>query len=757
MGALLFFIGIPVAFAIMGWIIEIFDKQKEDNRQQEITDKARYNLLHKKYLEEKAYKKGLSLVKVEDFRWCYIQKNGLPLNNGQLYFSAEEFDSKTVIVGLVDGGYNIMDTSGHYLLPILCDKNKSYYVKRIIPGFYSVSIRTQVSRDCVSYEYHVYNEDGTRLNTSPLSSEATYSDGWFTINAGGKETKMDKKGKLEAPFFKSREPIGNSLYIVTEDSSYVYGLYDAKKDKMLLPCAYESLFYSKESQTCIVKVRTREGVWKKGQCVVPPEFCYRIITIDGKIIYESQDHFCSIVDSKFILTRKIIENSKPLFGAISFNGTVIFKPSYKKVLVNDSGTLFFALSETHCYVSDKLGRVISTYNFQSDEHGMDDTITIYKHIYPSIYVDNGKGVISKKWTSLSTKDIAIVISSNDGKKGILSLDNEILIPTKYDSFQQIDNENDIPIGVIAKKDGLYGAISLSGETIVPIRYVSLTYDYEDSESYVPLYDISATTNFYEDIEELDNWDNWKAGRTRMLVIKDEGGNVISRHIICGNNCERILSEKSTATEFVTPERSKEKDIQDKKLNTIKYLFFDTETVGLPLNYKAPSSDLTNWPRLVQLSWILIDEEGKRISAGDYIIKPSGFRIPDSSANIHGITTEIAMSRGVDLSVAINKFIDDYNECDALVGHNLSFDKKVVGAEMIRLGRNDVLRRKRSICTMTSSVDFCKIPGKYGYKYPQLQELHKELFGVGFDDAHNSAADVEATLKCFQELKRRGIL
>jgi DNA polymerase III epsilon subunit-like protein len=60
-------------------------------------------------------------------------------------------------------------------------------------------------------------------------------------------------------------------------------------------------------------------------------------------------------------------------------------------------------------------------------------------------------------------------------------------------------------------------------------------------------------------------------------------------------------------------------------------------------------------------------------------------------------------------------------------------------------------------SMTSSVDFCKIPGKYGYKYPQLQELHKELFGVGFDDAHNSAADVEATLKCFQELKRRGIL
>ena len=32
-----------------------------------------------------------------------------------------------------------------------------------------------------------------------------------------------------------------------------------------------------------------------------------------------------------------------------------------------------------------------------------------------------------------------------------------------------------------------------------------------------------------------------------------------------------------------------------------YLFFDTETTGLPRNYKAPSSDTRNWPRLVQLA------------------------------------------------------------------------------------------------------------------------------------------------------------
>jgi len=40
----------------------------------------------------------------------------------------------------------------------------------------------------------------------------------------------------------------------------------------------------------------------------------------------------------------------------------------------------------------------------------------------------------------------------------------------------------------------------------------------------------------------------------------------------------------------------------KRLNFM-YLFFDTETTGLPKNWKAPVTDLNNWPRLVQLAYL----------------------------------------------------------------------------------------------------------------------------------------------------------
>lgn len=189
----------------------------------------------------------------------------------------------------------------------------------------------------------------------------------------------------------------------------------------------------------------------------------------------------------------------------------------------------------------------------------------------------------------------------------------------------------------------------------------------------------------------------------------------------------------------------------------KYLFFDTETTGVPRNYKAPSSDTRNWPRLVQLAWILTDENGNRIHTGNQIVRPDGFVIPTDAARVHGITTQRAMVEGIPLNEVINQFKADLEAATCIVCHNVEFDKKIVGAEMIRLGMRDEVGRKKSHCTMLSSTNFCRIRGYYGYKYPKLQELYWKLFGEDFDDAHNAMSDIEATERCFWELKKRGVM
>ncbi|MDR1454272.1 MAG: 3'-5' exonuclease [Tannerella sp.] len=187
-----------------------------------------------------------------------------------------------------------------------------------------------------------------------------------------------------------------------------------------------------------------------------------------------------------------------------------------------------------------------------------------------------------------------------------------------------------------------------------------------------------------------------------------------------------------------------------------YLFFDTETTGLPKNWKAPVTDVNNWPRLVQLAFLLYDSNGTKISSGDFIIKPDGFHIPANASKVHGITTERALSEGQDITFVLQQFDPLVQKADCLVAHNMSFDEKIVGAEFLRSRMPNTIAGKRKICTMEKTARFCGIPGYYGdYKWPKLSELHYKLFNTDFEEAHNAAADIQATAKCFWELKRMG--
>lgn len=191
-----------------------------------------------------------------------------------------------------------------------------------------------------------------------------------------------------------------------------------------------------------------------------------------------------------------------------------------------------------------------------------------------------------------------------------------------------------------------------------------------------------------------------------------------------------------------------------------YLFFDTETTGLPLDYNAPSTDLLNWPRLVQISWIVSDNNGFIISKDNHIIKPNGFTIPDDVAKLHGITTERALAIGEKLEDVLHRFWEEVQNASYIIGHNVSFDENVVEAEFYRMGENNAFLSKHSICTKLASTDYCKIPNPWNnreYKWPKLSELYSKLFGKDFVDAHNSEADVQATFECFWKLKELGVL
>ncbi|MDE5418405.1 DNA polymerase III subunit alpha [Labilibaculum sp. DW002] len=185
-----------------------------------------------------------------------------------------------------------------------------------------------------------------------------------------------------------------------------------------------------------------------------------------------------------------------------------------------------------------------------------------------------------------------------------------------------------------------------------------------------------------------------------------------------------------------------------------FLIFDTETTGLPKKWKAPLSDFENWPRMVQLAWQCHDIEGNFLFAKNHVITPDGYTIPEDVVAVHGITTEIAQEKGIPLKDALLDFMEDVKKSNFIIGHNVSFDINIAGCELLRCEMEEQeLVNASSLDTMTGSKEYCDLKRKGQLKNPTLTELHMKLFGVPFAEAHNAAADVEATSRCFLELIR----
>lgn len=198
----------------------------------------------------------------------------------------------------------------------------------------------------------------------------------------------------------------------------------------------------------------------------------------------------------------------------------------------------------------------------------------------------------------------------------------------------------------------------------------------------------------------------------------------------------------------------------------KYLFFDTETTGL---YKSGAPN----PYIVQLAWAVYDYNGDLVYDKSLIIKPEDFVIPLEAERVHRISNEQAQSEGIDIKLVLYEFLEDLMGLRYIVAHNIEYDIKIINDEIDRNNLEsqgfyhkdfgDVeapynsLSYKKQICTMKSTIDYCKIEGYNGYKYPSLSELYHFLFHKKIVNAHDALVDIKATAKCFFELKRRGVI
>jgi DNA polymerase III epsilon subunit-like protein len=184
------------------------------------------------------------------------------------------------------------------------------------------------------------------------------------------------------------------------------------------------------------------------------------------------------------------------------------------------------------------------------------------------------------------------------------------------------------------------------------------------------------------------------------------------------------------------------------------LFFDTETSG-KYDFKADIY-APHQPHLVQIACILDDLMGNTIEEYETVVRVGDINIPLSTQEIHGISTAIANEKGIDIAVALTKFDKMCKGVNQIVCHNTDFDIKILHTSYHRASMESTFRDIPTYCTMKNSTDLLKLPGRYGYKWPKLDEAYRVLIDPeGFEGAHDALNDVRACRKVYYALRKVG--
>ena len=199
---------------------------------------------------------------------------------------------------------------------------------------------------------------------------------------------------------------------------------------------------------------------------------------------------------------------------------------------------------------------------------------------------------------------------------------------------------------------------------------------------------------------------------------------------------------------------------------MKILVFDTETTGLP-ERDASIYQLNKWPHIIQLSYILYDLSNNSTLIKDHYIKlNSNITISSESYEKHHLDHTYLNNHGIHIKQALYEFNEALKICNIVVGHNISFDKRLIFVECLRHkvkqffttfnGENKIT--KPEYCTMKNSTKLCNIirlnkANKLYIKSPSLTELYEKLFPDSPipSELHNSMVDILCTFRCYMKL------
>lgn len=172
-----------------------------------------------------------------------------------------------------------------------------------------------------------------------------------------------------------------------------------------------------------------------------------------------------------------------------------------------------------------------------------------------------------------------------------------------------------------------------------------------------------------------------------------------------------------------------------------FAVFDTETTGLPLHRDA---DIREQPKIIEFGGIITD--GDDILFEDQFICNPGQDIEPVIIGITGLTNDDLRDQPP-FAHFVERVKNYFAKCDAVIAHNLSFDKAMVRWDLQRIGR-----QLSDVCWFDDTIEICTVEQtfhQYGRRM-KLRELYNLLVGP-YTQSHRSLSDVMALHEVCQKV------
>lgn len=195
------------------------------------------------------------------------------------------------------------------------------------------------------------------------------------------------------------------------------------------------------------------------------------------------------------------------------------------------------------------------------------------------------------------------------------------------------------------------------------------------------------------------------------------------------------------------------------------LFYDVECTGLPLYSERSTHE--RQPRVFQLAAELcIEATGETIAELNHFILPCGWTIPEDVVQLTGVTTELALMKGVAADLVLPEFIGLWQQAGMRAGHNEKFDARLIRIELVRsptfanqlvagVPFEDHWKAAPSFCTQGGSTKIVNAgrPAGDKKKTASLSEAYMHFTGKTLDGAHDAMVDVRAAKAVYYGIKR----